>query len=249
MRSALLSSKNIKVIMKKLSIWAKDHPWPARLIIVISHILLFILAWDLGLRTASLDIYLSSFVAKFLGVLFCMACILYPIKGVTKGVFRHSYVRQKSADFVVLLTTFLMFTSVFNALFFSPVAVYWKAEPKVVQIVNKTTEVRENAFPSMKDVKRAMKKYEKQIRKDMRAAKKRFKQQQNDDGVKILLTILVVVGAIFLLGLIGSLSCTLSCNGQEGLAGVVFVLGLGGVITLVVITMKAIWKKKKLRRA
>lgn len=235
--------------MKKLSIWAKCHPWLARLIIVISHILLLILAWDLGLRTASLNIYLSPFVAKCFGLIFCVACILYPIKGMTKGFFRHSYVRQKSADFVVLLATFLMFTSVFNALCFSPEAVYWKAEPKVVQVVNKTSEVRENVIPSMKDVKRAMKKYEKQVRKDMRAAKKRYKQQQNDVGVKILLTVLVAVGAILLLGAVGSLSCTLSCNGQEGLAGVVFILGLTGIVILSIVALKAIWRKKKLRRA
>ena len=230
--------------MKQISFWGKSNPWTARMIIVFSHILLLILAYYFGLLTASMEIFLSPSVLTFFCILFCIVCILYPIKGMTKGIFRHSYVRQKAADFIIVLTTFLMFTSAFNELCFSPEAIYWKAEPRVVRIVNKTSEVRENAFPTMKEVKQAVKKYKKQVRKDMRTAKKRLQQNEASKGQKIVFTLLASVGAIVLFFLLSSLSCTLSCNGHTGLAIAVFFVGLIALISLTVIAIKAIWKKK-----
>jgi hypothetical protein len=235
--------------MKTISIWAKNHPWPARFIIAISHVMLIAMAYSTGILTASFEIYISPSIMIFFCIVFCITCIIYPIKGVTKGFFRHSYVRQKAADFIIVLTTFLMFTSAFNELCFSPEAIYWKAKPRVVRIVNKTSEVRENAFPTMKEVKQAMKKFKKQVRMDMKTAKKRLQQDQGSKGQKIVLTLLAVVGAFILFVLLGSLSCTLSCNGHEGLAFAVFFVGLIALISLSVIAIKAIWKKKKLGRA
>jgi len=54
--------------MRKLSLWGKNNPWKARLIIIFSHVILFLLAWFTGNELVSTGINLPGYL-KYLIVL------------------------------------------------------------------------------------------------------------------------------------------------------------------------------------
>ena len=62
---------------------------------------------------------------------------------------------------------------------------------------------------------------------------------------QIGLLLLTILGALILLGLVVSLSCSLSCSGSPGAATLVLLLGLGITIFLSIVVIRAIFKKNK----
>lgn len=73
-------------------------------------------------------------------------------------------------------------------------------------------------------------------------------EEKGDIVLKILLTILVVAGAMTLLLLVAALSCSLSCSGAEVPAFLVGIVGTVGVFALLFWALKKIFKKKKIAK-
>jgi hypothetical protein len=69
----------------------------------------------------------------------------------------------------------------------------------------------------------------KALRKELKDA---FKQQKSGDtgGVDVLLIVVTILGALAALYLVAALSCSLSCNGNDGMAVLVAVLGIAGIV-------------------
>lgn len=64
-------------------------------------------------------------------------------------------------------------------------------------------------------------------------------------AIRVAATILIIVGSIALAFLLAILACNLSCGGQEVLAVVVLVLGIGALVVGIIFSMRALWKRKQ----
>lgn len=217
--------------MYHLSRWANAHLWQARLLIIGIHVVMTILALRLGLRLFLHGFHFSD-VAQILFVgIFLLGWMVYPISRQ-----RSSYVRQKSSDFVLAFSTFLMLTAVGNQIpGFLEINISPK-ETRATLIVLKEKPESKSAFP-LKEVRKYAKNY----------FKKRLEKLQKEkaEGRQTLLIILTIIGALGLLYLLSGLACSISCNGAEGVAIAVFIAGLAGIVWLTILLIRKITGKRR----
>jgi hypothetical protein len=95
--------------MKKLSIWAKNHKWKARIVMVIAWLMLTALAIIIGTTLTGLSIELPSTFLLISVALFLAAIFYYPLR--SKKSFYSTdifYIKQKSCDMVLALCSFCL---------------------------------------------------------------------------------------------------------------------------------------------
>lgn len=230
--------------MRKLSLWAKHHPFYARTIIVISRCLLICIGYFLGLQLLDKEITLSPLLLYlFIGVFFIFGAT-YPEKK------QGNYKKRKLYDLVVACCGFFMVicgSYQLNA----PVSIY---EPVQATTIEKPSPYK---YDEAKKLLEQFKSGEKTKfnRKEKRIIKKEFNYQllqyakakitgdksSGDQAALIILACIVAVGLLFL---VMSLACTLSCNGSDAAAVVVGVLGLVAIIWGLIAVIRAINKKR-----
>jgi membrane protein implicated in regulation of membrane protease activity len=240
--------------MKKLSIWAKGHKWQSRFIIVASFILLTGCGLIAGFLLDELSINLPFALLVVVISLFIFAGISYPAwKRVTteKGRTRF-YFRQKTCDLLLASCTFLMVVCIANnpgqsLRYSTPVF-----NPVMGSIAVTPKDSVKRTYISLAEFKKSMmdengkplkwKERKKLLKTQIRAI---HRSAEISDGGKVALIILSILVAVALVIGIGALSCSISCGGSEGLAIIVFILGIAGVSLLLVYVIKRILGKKK----
>jgi hypothetical protein len=229
--------------MKTLSKWAKANPVKARWLIAFSHVLVVLNAICLGILLFLSDWELWRLLLPLAANVFFIAYLLYPKKGRKTGLFRHSYVRQKTHDFCLVFSYGLVIalgvTHFFNCEEVPAtrqMATQWMSLPSITE--NAATNTPE-LFQQLKMKPRELKK---QIRHELKQLKKDLRKQGDNAGTeaaKVLLILLTIALALFLGYLITVLACNISCSGNEGLALVVW---LGGGALIIFLTILAIRK-------
>src|SRR5688572_10153717 len=96
--------------MKKISTWAKNNKWPARIIVVFCHILLNIIGIITGIQMSELDINIPVAALPFFIIVVISSVIFYPRKSekrnhADRNVF---YTYRKRWDFTLATATFLI---------------------------------------------------------------------------------------------------------------------------------------------
>lgn len=227
--------------MKAISFWAKHNPWKARLFIVLIHILLATTGYWVGNEILSYNIQLPAFLLFVFILLFIAAAIVYPIK--KKG----NYFRQKICDFTLAASSFFMIVCLANNQNL-PATIYnsISASSSVSTTLKKEKPMAEEILASLKHRdKSTLSKTEKRI------LKKEFKEQlkiysiakvkgNKKDAGDAGLIILAIVAALGLLYLVAAISCGIACNGADGAAVVVAVLGTAAVILGLILVIKRI---------
>lgn len=239
--------------MKKLSIWAKHHKIASRVIIILSFILLTIIAYFTGTWFSDLGVIIPPVILFIALLLYLISIIAYPRRSGTHKKYRPKffYVRQKGCDIVLAASTFIMMICLANntdsfIYSFAPanaISVNSNVLPKDSSV--KTFKSLKEFSSSMKDKEGKMLKWKerkKLLKEQVRGIKKTENLSKGDKGGLIVLSVLVALG---LLTLIGALSCSIYCSGSEGAAILVGIGGSALVILLLVITIKAIKKGKK----
>jgi uncharacterized membrane protein len=240
--------------MKKLSVWAKKNPWQARIIIIVSHIILSVLAWNTGIVLLAQDIFLPE-VFLFLSIfVFLGAVLFYPLKSnrtnANKEVF---YRKQKLSDFLLAASTFSMIVCIANTndvsvLSVSPVrgsipsAIQQKNpnQPTAAEILA-SLQYRDKTTLTRMEKKILKKEFKLQLKNHVKAKLSGNKKAANETGA-IILTIIAALGLLYL---VAALSCSLSCNGSEGAAIVLAVLGSALIIFGVIMIIRGINKKSR----
>ncbi len=225
--------------MKKISVWAKQHPWGARASIFLSYILLGCIALFLGFALSDSGFSLSSSFTYITCIVFLTGCIFYPSKK-DKHRYKKFYVVQKRSDLLLITTSFLLALSCSNY-YTQPVA---RASPfnavyvlaSVTPYSNKT-EI-DKPVPKKKEIKDLKQK----LKNNLRILRKEYKDAT--PGERTALVILTVIIAIGLLLLVAGLACNLSCSGSGGGAAAVGILGTGLIIFLLVRVIKRINRGK-----
>lgn len=231
--------------MKKLSYWAKTHPIQARCLIVGAHSLLFLLAFTSGLLLWMDDFEHNALINDAFTTLFILGVIGYPIKGVKNVLWRHSYLRQKGFDFLVVFSGFLALSS-FCGMKMDQTPAYTSKGIvlKTAYHLQEGTITRVEKSNAKISWRNLIIKFRK-LKNEWKQVKKMAQEKGDNVGLKVLYTFLIVLLALGLSILIILLACNLSCAGEEGAAVLV---GLGGgalIITLTVMAIKAAWGKKK----
>lgn len=240
--------------MKKLSIWAKGHKWQSRIIIVSSFILLTGCGILAGSLLDELNVRLPfALLAAFI-LLFVIAGLSYPVR---KRLAREKekngyYIKQKTCDLLLTASTFFMIVCIanhpaqslqFSAPVFNPVMGSIPVVPK--DSVKRSYLPLAELKKSMKDKNGKLLKWKerkKLLKTQVRAI---HRSAELSDGGKAALIVLSILVAVALVVGIGALSCSISCGGSEGLAIIVFILGITGVAFLLVYVIKRITGKKK----
>jgi len=223
--------------MRKISYWAKRNPWKARIIIIVSHILLLLLAWYTGSALYAFKIILPGTLFLIFILYYLSAVFIYPTKNKKKFFSqRWHYVHQKACDFSLAAAAFGMMVCVANdpekyipnineALGVAVIRPNTKNEkPTAAQILeslktrNKSTLTREEKRILRQEFKIQMKKY---VVANIRGNK--------TDGSDAGIIILAIVAALGLAYLVGVLACNLSCNGNDGAAILVVILGTAAI--------------------
>lgn len=241
--------------MKKLMIlskWAHDHLWTARLLVVMAHLLLIPLALFIGRQLQFLNIHIPSAVLFSSVVIYLMAFAAYPLRSERGKRWNKTtfYIRQKACDAIILSTSVLMIiqlsneytrTGRFNLLQGWQTTAY--ASLPVAGKIERKKNILSLVHPKNTSSSSSLswREQRKQLRENWKKVKAYLKKTDSADRVG--LTLLSILGAIALLGLLLILVCDLSCSGQEGAAIAVGVLGTAGVIALFILLMKRIYKK------
>ena len=239
--------------MTKLSLWAKHHPSKARIVIVLLHLLLNMLAVYTGVTLLQLNLIIPASAVYITILLFFTAVFLYPSAQQRNIRFnkRRLYIIRKSCDFTLCACSFVLVCFVANnyfnnnssgASFTAGAAVYTKGDkkPGAAEIIaslayrDKSTLTRSEKRILRNEFKLQLKVYAKaKLTKDDEAA------------AKAIFIILSIIGAVGLSFLLAGLACSISCNGSEAGAIVVMILGLTAIICLLIVVIKKIKSHKK----
>jgi hypothetical protein len=240
--------------MRKISFWAKQHRYAARILIVSSFFLLTLLGIAAGKMLLQNGIEVSLFVTAAFPLIYFAGLLIYPQKALKGAGLKAMafYYRQKTADFLLAASTVGMIVCISN-------------RPEIItkQSFNLNAAVpsvplADSSFKPFKTIaafsaslkdesgkKIKGKERKKLLREQLMAIKK---AEGMSKGAKIALTILSILVAVGLLGLVVALACDLSCSGAEGAAGLVLFGGSALVIFLTILAIRGINGRKKKRR-
>ena len=237
--------------MKKLSVWAKQNKWKARFIIVISHLALILLAWYTGNLLASMGQELPSYLIYLFALIYFAAVFAYPsIKNKTRANSSSFYIRQKLCDFTLAAATFCMVMmlagnnrislTLFPSSFASNISVTTKnKEDKTAAEILASLKYRDKSTLTRQEKRILKQEFKNQLK--IYTVAKLSGNKKGAGGAGLI--ILAIIAAVGLLYLVAALSCSLSCNGSEGAAAAVAILGVAAVIVGLVFVIRSINRK------
>jgi len=237
--------------MRKLSLWGRNNPIKARLIIIISHIILFILAWFTGNELLSIGINLPGYLKYLIVFVSLLAFITYPsAKRKSEYKIVSYYTRQKTCDFLFALTFFglivcLTVSDENISTFFPDISASTSSSVEK----NKTKRTAAEILTSLEHRDKST-----LTRSEKRILKKDFKKQigiyvktkitgEKEKSDQTLLIILAIIAALGIFLVVAALACSLGCNGSGTGAIAVAVLGTAAVVFGLIVVIRAIERK------
>ncbi|HEX4958778.1 MAG TPA: hypothetical protein VFV46_11420 [Lacibacter sp.] len=234
--------------MRLLSQWGKQHVWPARLLIILLHLVLIAIALYWALLVTENGWTVSADLLYVLIGIYGAMFLAYQSKVKWKKMFWYRIIMHTGMAVVSFMLVFL-----YAATLNKPVVVTDVMAASVIDPVYGSTYKHAEAEKLLQqikngEVKKLSKAERKLLRSEFKFQVKRYtaakRAGQKDEAGKaglIILTIIVALAAI--LG-VGAISCSLSCNGNDGAAVAVAVLGTALIIFLVILAIKGIKKGK-----
>ena len=240
--------------MKKISIWARHHKSQARIILIISFIILNILAVIVGRLFFQSEINFGNgfLMGSFIGLI--AIAIIYPSKKLKGSIINNSayYFMQKSCDFMLAACTFCMLICISNR----PENIfqfYPKLNAFAITIFHKDTTAERyksitDFYNSLKDKNGNILKWKERKKLLKEQVKTIKKDNELSKGAKTTLIILSCLAAVGLFLLVASLSCSLSCGGSDAAAVLVGIGGTALIIFLLVLVIRSINGKKRKKK-
>jgi len=239
--------------MKKISTWAKNNKWFARILVIICHILLNVIGIITGILLNDLAINIPAFALPLFIIVLLIGMIFYPKKSemsnqTSRNLF---YIRRKRWDFMLAASTFLVILYMGNH-FDNPLknypGIYAAASSLPGDSTVKSYKKIGEFSASLKDNDGKLLKW-KERKKIMKEQLKGIKNAGDlSKGEKVALTIVSILVALGLLYVVAGLACGLACNGADAAAWLVLIGGTAVVALLLVIAMRAIHSNRKARR-
>ena len=242
--------------MIAISQWANRNPVKSRFLIASFHLLAVANAIILGLLFFLSDWPASSLLAFLLVNVFFVAYLRYPTN--RRRLSKKKYWQQKRIDFTLALCYSLLIAVSLNNFLaneeglpdgetdLTEVTIMHSALSAPPVATTNATLTKTERREARRSQFKALKSQFKELKTELRAWKKEHKGQKKGRGLaNALLILLVLLGAAALAFGVAGLSCSLSCNGQEGMAVIVLLGGLTGIIWLSVVLIKSIYNREK----
>lgn len=239
--------------MKKLSYWAALNPWKARIIIVCSHLLILFLGWYTGSALSQMNILLPGILLLAFILYYFISAFIYPAKKEKRKLGpKWYYIKQKICDFSLAASAWGMIICIANnknvQLGYFNLASGSSIETTISKIEKPTAagileslKSRDKSTLTGTEKRILRKEFTVQIKKYAIATIKGDKAAQNHAGA-IILAIVLAVG---LLSLVGVLACNLSCNGNDGAAILVGILGTAAVVIGLIFFIRSLQRKQE----
>lgn len=237
--------------MIKISYWGKRNPKTTRFIIAICHIVLMTISVWIGLNMFVLEYEVPGWLIPVVVSLFALLYLSYPQKRDDFLSYWISYRRRKAVELGLVV-----FQSVVLALGIHQILTndYTNSSPESVEVL--TMAIYNPVFPKSQMDTFSMDQYLiKKIKSIQLAVKQELKSkkwfqitnvdERSDNSKKGWLIFLTVFLIIIATGGIAMLSCSLSCSGNEGLAIVVLLGGMTGIIWGSISAFRSIHRKYK----
>jgi len=239
--------------MQKISLWAKQHRWSARILIVVFFLMLTGLGLITGVLLRSLSITLPNQLFILLTLLLFIFFFIYPSRSKNKKVAgrRTFYWRQKSCDISLTAISFMMTVILAN----QPENFFNSNVSNATSLILPSLQPRDSVkqqYKTISDFQASMKDADGKTLK-WKERRKLLKVQINaikaandlTDGQKTGLIILSVVIAVLLFFGVAALACSASCGGSDALAVVILVAGSALIIFLLIMAIRRILGKSK----
>jgi hypothetical protein len=234
--------------MKSLSFWARRHIGSARVIIIVSQILILVLAVFIANRLSEQGIQFSPLWIYAGIVLFFVSSFIYSRLHRNS---KQSYAWRKSFDFLLASLGFCLalflannlnkpFTSFNDASAAMVIKDPLYQNPDAEKLLTAFKAGDKTEFTS-KEKRIIKKEFRYQVKKYVKAKLTGDKKAGDDAG----LIILACVAALGLLALIAGLACNLSCGGSDAAAVILLIVGTAAVIWGLVAVIKSIKRKSK----
>ena len=232
--------------MLKLSRWARLNPWKARLIVVLSHILLVLISIETGSRLQEAGIKVPAIIIYTALGVYILSVMFYPV---FKGDSHLFYKQRKPMDFLLVFSACVMIAGTVSNPGLSQINLSssnaaeikiqpGKHDPRATEILA-SLEHRDKHSLTRSEKKILRKEFKFQL-KEYIGGKLSGNQQRAENAGLILLAI---VGALGLFYLVLSLSCSLSCNGNDGAALAVALLGGAAIAVGLIFIIRGIRRK------
>ena len=228
--------------MLRLTHWAQARPNQARLLLVCLHILLVMVAIRMGLALDLAGVAVPAYAPVAAAVITAVGFLVYPYG---QPVARVTWLRRKIAEGTILTGSIAAIAMVSALVVATPLAVTTTSPGPASggQFTSLVHPERTLSEPLAKSQRRDQRLWRRALRAKVKQYLRTEQRKIDKWGAAVLIFFTVLLAA-FLELVVLALACSISCNGAEGLAVVVGVLGTAGVVLLAVVAVGAILRAK-----
>ncbi len=235
--------------MRKISWWAKQNPWKARVTIAILYVLITASALYMAGNLLALSIQASGWLLFAALALFAGGALYYPYKKRrnTYPPTFNFYARQKTCDWMLAFSAFLLVGFIGNTsgnpFFFS--GIIKGASTGSISLAPVPVPAKEGKKSSVtfKPTKSERKALLKELKKLLRQSLHDQRERDINKGTRVSLLILSIIGGVVLSMLLATISCSLACSGADTLAILVLAFGTAAIVGLLVLTIRGIYHR------
>jgi hypothetical protein len=208
--------------MKSIALWSRDHIIAARTLIVVCRVIMFCLAWYIGSEFQKNHILIAPSVFWLFSTLFLIITFLF-----SNSYSSFRFYKRKLLDGLIVVCSCMMVISLANQKSDHCFNFY---EPLQGSFAEK--KVKASEIPSKPSVRA--------LRKQLKALKMMTKKGGGASAGGVALAILAAVALGMLLA---AAACSLSCNGQDGLAILLLIGGITAIFFICRLIIRATRKK------
>lgn len=234
--------------MNSIANWAKQHIAAARLLIALLHIYVFFSAIYLSQLLIDVGIFFTTNQAIVIAAVgFCIIAIaeLHRRKAnnsiARKRLQRFRFLMMGICCTLLLVGFFSSLSVPKNSVTNNALAAFTSAEKKEKPNYE-SYEDKQAFYKDLKAYYSTLSK--KEMRKELRHQFKELSRSSSTAGTIAIALLIILLVALALVGIV-SLSCSLACDGQGGLAWLVLIGGTASVIFLTILLVRAIRRKAK----
>ncbi|KIC91214.1 hypothetical protein [Flavihumibacter sp. ZG627] len=213
--------------MKRISLWAKNHVYAARVLITIIQIALFFLVDRMANILGKAGIELPASLVFISLAVIGLCVLLYP-RYKARLSYQSSYYKRKGLEITVAISSCIIIATCLNnnAILANSrqttnAANVTGDQPKGSALVSNPSSQKTTILSKSSK--------KKELRTQWKALKKAIREGKDDEGVQIFLIILLGLGLALLLSV---LVCSIACSGADAIAVLVAIAGTAGIIFL-----------------
>jgi Ca2+/Na+ antiporter len=236
--------------MSTLTQWALAHPWPSRILTIMLEMAFALAAVCLGVLLYSLDIRLPA-GGGYAGLgFFFVGTLLLLLRHSFTFLTHHETSRRRIMG-GVLLSAFILICGGVNQqvqiVSTGSVLVEYRAVPMVLRGKQSARELHRQDRRERRELRREPRRERREWRAKLQSVAEDMRDERSK-GMKILLTILVLLAAAVLAFVLGYFSLVVSFEVSESLAISMFLVGFSAIVWGVAVLIRRIFRGKRKRR-